>query len=525
MICMLTTKLSCDPGTGDGRVEEERLPLGTELGCYRIGAAIGAGAMGTVYRAEHVVLGKPVALKLMAPALRADTEARQRFLLEAKTTAAIKHRHVIEIVDFGECAGNPYIVMELLEGEDLERYLQTRKRLSSEEAASLMLPIVAALASAHDAGVVHRDLKPSNIFLHHDADGALVPKLLDFGISKQTLAPPRGDFQGTSWNQLLGSPNYLSPEAVHGCRDLTPRSDQYSLGVVLYECVTGRAPMERETLFDLLTAIAHAEFAPPSHGLPDVSGPMENAILRCMQRDPAARFADVRELGRALLEIADGRARLLWGQAFNAGACAASELPGRVSRESSTQPSRRRSGSPTSLLSLAAASACVLAVAGVALVAAAPPAPDVDRSFRAARDAPASPSAPSSAAAERPPTLEPVVQAPPSAAVDARPDRGGARLLHATANPPDDGHAERAAPATARANSRTRSPQRLPRKAVAARFRKPPASSGAAAGDPPLPPPDDPGLNAPAPGQRALRASPGARELGVSGANESPILD
>jgi eukaryotic-like serine/threonine-protein kinase len=525
---MFTTKPTFDPGTGDGLVEAERLPSGTEFGSYRIGSAIGAGAMGTVYRAEHIVLGKQVALKLMAPALRTDTEARQRFLLEAKTTAAIKHRHVIEIVDFGECGSNPYIVMDLLDGEDLDRYLQTRTRLSSEEAVRLLLPIVAALASAHDAGVVHRDLKPSNIFLHHEPDGELVPKLLDFGISKQTRSPSRGDFHGTSWNQLLGSPHYLSPEAVNGCRDLTPRSDQYSLGVVLYECVTGRAPIERETLFELLTAIARGEFAPPSHGLPDVPGAMESAILRCMQHDPAARFADMRELGRALLELADGRTRLLWGQAFTPEslAHATSEPPGRVSSASPTPPPRGgaagSSGRP--LLSLVAASACVLAVAGVALLAATPPAPEVDRSFRAARDAPSPASSLSTPAAPRPLTPEPVVHSPVSDEDDSGPDRGAARSLEATPNASDEGHAKSASQPPARAKRRTSSPQRPSRTAVAARVRQPTAPSGVAVGDPSLPLHVDPALGAPAPDQRG--PSPlTSRDRVASGANESPILD
>ena len=533
MACMFTEKSTFEPGIPDALVDDERLLPGTEFGSYRIGDAIGAGAMGTVYRAEHSVLGKQVALKLMAPALRTEAESRQRFLLEAKTTAAIKHRHVIEIFDFGECQGNPYIVMELLQGQDLDRYLQALTRLSSEEAASLLLPIAAALASAHDAGVIHRDLKPSNIFLHHDPDGTLVPKLLDFGISKHTLEPSRGDFQGSS-NQLLGSPHYLPPEAVNGCRDLTPRSDQYSFGVVLYECVTGRAPIERETLYALLAAIAHGEFAPPSHGLPDVPGPMENAILRCMQQNPAARFADMRELGRALLLLADGRARLLWQNAFNpqpqSGATAALVLKGRASSGSATLPPRRGPlSSRRRLLSLAAASACVLGVAGVALLATAPAAPQVEPALRAAREASPPGAEPPTPDSPRPlskyaPGPEPVLHLAVSGKDDPGPELGGATSLRSAHSASSEGRAERASASSARAKRRARSAQRSAATA-AARVRQPGAESGAAAGDPFSPRRADAENGAPAPDQRGALAPPGARDLGASGANESLIFD
>ncbi len=523
MVCMFTEKPTFEPGIPDALIDDERLPPGTEFGSYRIGDAIGAGAMGTVYRAEHSVLGKQVALKLMAPALRTEAESRQRFLLEAKTTAAIKHRHVIEIFDFGECQGNPYIVMELLHGQDLDRYLQALTRLSSEEAASLLLPIAAALASAHDAGVIHRDLKPSNIFLHHDPDGSLVPKLLDFGISKHTLEPSRGGFDDTS-NQLVGSPHYLPPEAVNGCRDLTPWSDQYSFGVVLYECVTGRAPIERETLYALLAAIAHGEFAPPSHCLPDVPGPMENAILRCMQQNPTARFADMRELGRALLQLADGRARLLWQNAFNAqpqSAVTALVLKGRASSGSATLPPRPAPlSSRRRLLSLVAAAACVLGVAGVALLASAPPEPEVDHSLRAARGA----SAPSTLAAERPPTPKLAVPFAVRGEDFSGPDRG-VRSLDQAPNAAEETHPEPPSQPTRRAKRRARSPQRPPTTAVAAHDLQPAAPSGAAVGDPSFPHSVNRELGAPTPEQRGPLSSPGTRELGASNANESPILD
>lgn len=520
---MFIQDATSNPEMALAAVDDER--SGAVFGSYALGAAIGGGAMGTVYRAEHRRLGKPVALKLMAPALRSDAEARQRFLLEAQTTAAIRHRHVIEIVDFGECGDEPYIVMELLDGEDLERHLERRTRMSAREAASSLLPVVAALAAAHDAGVVHRDLKPSNIFLHHDPDGALVPKLLDFGISKQTLTLARGDFQGTSFNQLLGSPHYLPPEAVNGCRDLTPASDQYSFGVVLYEAVTGRAPIQRSTLFELLTAIAGADFTPPSHGLPELEGAMENTILRCMQQDPASRFADVRELGRALLELADARTQLLWQQTFDParGARVVSDGLALVSTASSTRPPRRAEPPASQrLLALAAVSAAVLSLGGVALLSAAPPSPEVDRSFHAEQHPPAAAPASAPAVFERPAAPE-----ADALAVPASVDTAAVEALLPEPLPPafDARPAARTRKPAERAARQTASPQRPPRRAVAAPVRRHAATRGAAAGDPLPPPATDSARASPVRPERALPPSRQAADPEPTGANESPIFD
>jgi len=198
--------------------------------------------MAAVYRAEHTVLKKDFALKIMSPALLDSSEARQRFLLEAQAAAAIDHPNVVHITDAGVATGTPYLVMELLEGEDLERYLDRSGPLSVTEVAALGLPLAAALAAAHDHGVVHRDVKPGNVFLAQGPDGQCVPKLLDFGISKLLRSTTPAELSVTGIDELMGSPLYLPPEAMLGARELTPRSDQYSLAVVLYECVTGQPP-------------------------------------------------------------------------------------------------------------------------------------------------------------------------------------------------------------------------------------------------------------------------------------------
>jgi eukaryotic-like serine/threonine-protein kinase len=300
----------------DGSSELVLLPAGSRFGNYVVHECIGQGAIGNVYRAEHALLEKPVALKVLDSSLLQSADARQRFLREGQAAAAIKHPNVVDITDVGVFEGTPYLVMELLEGEDLELHLQRREPLSEREIASLLIPIAAALGAAHDRGVVHRDLKPSNIFISRSPDGEVVPKILDFGISKVARALATTDFESTPFDQLLGSPLYLPPEAVRGSRDLTAKSDQYSLGVVLYECVTGRPPFSGDSLLSILNQIAAGDFVRPSRLRSDVSLRLEHAILRALNPDPAQRFDHVRDLGRELLEVAGMRTQMLWGRTF-----------------------------------------------------------------------------------------------------------------------------------------------------------------------------------------------------------------
>jgi serine/threonine-protein kinase len=258
--------------------------------------------------------------------------------------------------------------MELLEGEDLEQHLERHGPMPSTELAALALPLVAALAAAHDAGVIHRDLKPGNIFLARGFSER-VPKILDFGISKLSSSTQPAGLAVTAFDQLLGSPLYLPPEALQGSRELTARSDQYSLGVVLYECVTGQAPFFREDLVPLLTAISEGSCEAPRQLRPETPLPLERAILRAMSVDPRQRFEHIRDLGRALLEVADLRTRHVWAPLFLApgvlGPAAApataamlAPLPALPSR-----PARRNSSARRGPLG-----AVCLLVAGVALL-------------------------------------------------------------------------------------------------------------------------------------------------------------
>lgn len=300
------------------------LPGGYRFGNYVILERIGRGGMAGVYRAEHSALSKQVAIKIMDHALHDKGAAHRQFLREGRAAAAVKHPNVVDITDVGVWQGVPFLVMEFLDGWDLETHLRERGPLSDGELVRLALPIIAGLATAHDAGVIHRDLKPSNIFLARGADGDQVPKVLDFGISK--VLNDAQDLSATPYGTVMGTPLYLPPEALTGAHNFSPASDQYSLGVVLYECAVGRPPHRQDTLVALLQSIGSGKFEAPSRLRPDISALVERAILRAMHADPRQRFPHVRDLGRALWEVASPRTQVLWGRTFGEGPAAASSV-------------------------------------------------------------------------------------------------------------------------------------------------------------------------------------------------------
>ncbi|HEU4578676.1 MAG TPA: protein kinase [Polyangiaceae bacterium] len=297
----------------------EELPPDSEFGAYVIRVCIGRGGMARIYRAEQAALGRPVALKVLDRWVLDQPTGKDRFLREARAAASIKHPNVVDILDVGVWRDRPFIVMELLMGCDLDTYLDRFGTLSEREIASLALPIIAGVMAVHDAGVVHRDLKPSNIFLSNGPDGVVVPKVLDFGVSKfsNTLNDPLQ--RATKTREIIGTPAYMAPEALDGVRELGPAGDQYALGAVLYECAVGRPPFEGETLLELLKAVAMGKVEPPSALRPEISPPLEQVILRAIERDPTARFASLREMGRALWPLADGRTQTIWQPSFGNG--------------------------------------------------------------------------------------------------------------------------------------------------------------------------------------------------------------
>jgi len=286
---------------------EQPLPVGTRLGSYRITGKLGEGGMGTVYSAEHVELGKRVAIKTLRNELAANVQVRARFVREGRAAASVRHPHVVDVHDVGVHGEIPYLVMELLHGRDLSVHVTSAGRLPVQEVADLILPVLTAMAEAHSAGIVHRDLKPENIFLQRGSGATWVPKVLDFGISKLRDTE---SMSLTGSGTLLGTPYYMAPEQANSARDVDARADIYSIGVILYHCVSGNVPFTGTSLVQVIGQILTATPPPLRDTVPDVPAAFEHVVQRAMAKDVDARFQTVQELGRALLPFVGERTRI-----------------------------------------------------------------------------------------------------------------------------------------------------------------------------------------------------------------------
>jgi serine/threonine-protein kinase len=265
-------------------------PPPERLGRFRIGTRIGKGGMGEVYRAVDETLGREVAIKVLPVAVEADPERRRRFLLEARATAAIAHSNVVTIFEVDEAAGHIFIAMELVAGQSLRQRLKDG-RPGPDETLRIVREIARGVAAAHERGIVHRDLKPDNVLL--GSDGSV--KVVDFGLAKLLRGDrPSGAGPQTAAGNILGTPEYMSPEQAAG-QPVDARSDVFSLGVILYELCAGQRPFQAASQADLLAAIAGREPEP----LP-VSAALRTVVARCLDKDPARRYADARELVAAL---------------------------------------------------------------------------------------------------------------------------------------------------------------------------------------------------------------------------------
>jgi serine/threonine-protein kinase len=272
-------------------------PVGTILqGTYRLERRIGQGSMGTVYEASHVRLPRRFAVKFIAPEIATRPDALARFRREAEVASRIGHPNIVEVLDVRLDAEQPYLVMELLEGEDLEQRLRAHGPLSPAEALALLVPIASALDAAHAAGVIHRDLKPSNIVLDRTADGVPRVKLVDFGISK-VLASASGL---TATDSILGTPYYMAPEQAESeLGAISARTDVYALGAILFEVLAGRPPVEGESPLRILYQIVHGE-APSLAALrSDLPAELSAVVERALRKRPQERFASAGELSRA----------------------------------------------------------------------------------------------------------------------------------------------------------------------------------------------------------------------------------
>ncbi len=272
-------------------------------GRYRLVAPLGKGGMGAVWRAEHLVLSSPVAVKLIHAPAAHSAEAQARFLREAQAAAQLRSPHVVQILDHGVQDGVPFIVMELLEGESLSARLARQRVLSVSETALVVSHVARAIQKAHEAGIVHRDLKPDNVFIVHNAD-AEIAKVLDFGIAK--VSDGFGEASAaTHTGAVLGSPHYMSPEQARGTRAVDHRSDLWALGVIAFVCLTGRRPFESDTLGDLLIQICAEPIAVPSRIAPVPPG-FDAWFARATERDPDRRFQSASELAESFRQLVAG---------------------------------------------------------------------------------------------------------------------------------------------------------------------------------------------------------------------------
>ncbi|MEZ4298085.1 MAG: protein kinase [Polyangiaceae bacterium] len=274
-------------------------------GKYRVEKVLGAGGMGVVVSAKHVTLDSLVAIKLMQPRAVAVKGAVERFMREGQAAARLHSKHVTKVIDVGQLdSGAPYMIMEHLQGGDLAVVLERKGAVPVADAAEYLLQACDAIGEAHAKGIVHRDLKPANLFLQTEPDGTPLIKVLDFGIAKVS-----GSDQGlTGTSQGMGSGGYMSPEQMSSAKKVDHRADIWALGVTLYELITAHRPFEADSLEQFVTRVFWEQPTPLSAHRPDLPRELEAIILRCLEKQPDARFSSVAHFAHLLAPYAHPRA-------------------------------------------------------------------------------------------------------------------------------------------------------------------------------------------------------------------------
>ncbi len=278
---------------------EKALEVGALIaGRYRLERPLGEGGMATVWEATHVVTRRVVAMKFLRESLRHKPELRLRFLIEASAASALQHPNVVEILDVFDAEEQlPVMVMELLRGETLGQKLERDERLGLEETATLLLPVISAVGTAHALGIVHRDLKPDNVFLA-TTDAGLVVKVLDFGIAKLTAghhAEHGAPALRTVTGSILGTPCYMAPEQATGDAPIDHRADVWSVGVMLYECLSGTRPIEGENVAQVVARLMTAGIIPLERLAPELPDEVTATVTKMLVRDTVSRTPDLRE--------------------------------------------------------------------------------------------------------------------------------------------------------------------------------------------------------------------------------------
>jgi serine/threonine-protein kinase len=288
----------------DGTLLKEKVPseeqaIGRTLdGKYRIDGFLKRGGMGSVYRGTHVLLNKPVAIKLIRPELVTSQDIVERFFREARAAAKLAHPNIVTVHDLGQTEdGTLYIIMEIVDGQSLKDLIVAEGPWEPTRALRFCRGVTSALSLAHRNGIVHRDLKPQNIMVAKDSEGHETPKLLDFGIAK-TLEPDSPAL--TSTGMVLGTPHYMSAEQAKGM-PADQRSDIYALGVILYEMLVGKVPFDDKSIPSILVKHLTEPPRPPSSLRGDIPRDVESLVLRCLEKDPEKRFQSADELGKAIV--------------------------------------------------------------------------------------------------------------------------------------------------------------------------------------------------------------------------------
>src|SRR5450432_317962 len=270
-------------------------------GKYRVEKVLGSGGMGVVVAAWHLELEQRVAVKFLHPLAMERPDTAERFRREARSAAKIRSEHVARVIDVGIMEGGlPYMVMEYLEGHDVAEEMTRVGALPISDAVDFVLQAIEALAEAHAAGIVHRDLKPANLFLATRPDGTRIVKVLDFGISKSLFGTSVAEMSLTRTAALIGSPLYMSPEQMRSAKDVDTRTDIWSLGVMLYEMLTGRPPYTGDSIPALCASLLSDTPVSMQALRPEVPPELEEAVMRCLAKDRSGRFGSVSELARAL---------------------------------------------------------------------------------------------------------------------------------------------------------------------------------------------------------------------------------
>ncbi len=272
-------------------------------GRYRVDQMLAEGGMGVVYRGWHMALEQPIAIKMLRPDYVENSEAVERFLAEAQAMALLRGKHAVRVMDVARSGdGTPFMVMEFLEGKDLRGLMMEDGLLSVDRVLDLIGQAAQAVHEAHSHGLIHRDLKPENLFVTEDGTGRELVKIIDFGVSKSTIKKLKHQTQSKN---CLGSPLYMSPEQLLSARSVDRRSDVWSLGVVLYEALTGRTPFFGKTLPALCVSVTRDAPAPPSQLRCELPAELDRIVLRCLAKRREDRFDNGRELSVALAGLSN----------------------------------------------------------------------------------------------------------------------------------------------------------------------------------------------------------------------------